>query len=86
MAKLKKATVKFQKNKLKNTIERRKKHTKFKQQVNRRKERRSRNQENGKGTASRSIFFLKSSSIEIIWRSDKFIILIKPFFFLHTCS
>ena len=50
MAKLKKATVKFQKNKLKNTIERRKKHTKFKQQVNRRKERRSRNQENGKGT------------------------------------
>ncbi|KAG2215861.1 hypothetical protein INT45_012979 [Circinella minor] len=48
MAKLKKATVKFQKNKLKNTIERRKKHTKFKQQVNRRKERRSRNQDNGK--------------------------------------
>ncbi|KAI8150272.1 Noc2p family-domain-containing protein [Fennellomyces sp. T-0311] len=48
MAKAKKATVKFQKNKLKGTLERRKKYTKFRQQVNRRKERRNRNQENGK--------------------------------------
>ncbi|KAI8379325.1 Noc2p family-domain-containing protein [Radiomyces spectabilis] len=42
MAKAKKATIKFQKNKLKQTVERRKKNTKFKQQVARRQARRNR--------------------------------------------
>lgn len=46
--KQKKSTIKFQRTKLKQTIERRRQHNKLKQQINRRKERRAaRAKENG---------------------------------------